>query len=244
MPKFFLEVSYRGTAYSGFQVQENANSIQAEIEKALALLHRFPFSLTGSSRTDAGVHALQNYFHFDAATIHPQTVYKLNAILPKDISVRRIDQMPDDAHSRFDAVSREYEYHIHQFKDPFQNGLSYYYPYHLNLDLLQEAAALIKTYSDFSSFAKSNSQVKNFQCIIYNSEWHVNKETLIYHIKGNRFLRGMVRLITGSLLKVGRGKMSLDHFRMMIQNRSKAGFSVPADGLYLKAVNYPENYFP
>lgn len=158
--------------------------------------------------------------------------------------MRRIHQMPATAHSRFDAVNREYEYHIHQFKDPFRNGLSYYYPYQLNQDLLQEAAAVIKSYSDFSSFSKTNTQVKNFECRIYESKWQLSNGTLTYYIKGNRFLRGMVRLITGSLLKVGRERLSLADLHQMIQNRDKAGFSVPPDGLYLKAVNFPEKYFP
>src|SRR5687768_449463 len=142
--RYFLEVAYRGTRYSGFQVQENADTVQAQVEKAFETLHRVPVSMTGSSRTDAGVHALQNYFHFDASGIHPQFIYKMNAILPPDIVVKRVLPMPETAHARFDAVAREYEYRIHTFKDPFRNGSSLYYPYTMNRGLMEAAAELVK----------------------------------------------------------------------------------------------------
>ena len=138
MPRYFLELSYKGTAYSGFQVQENANTVQTEVEKAFSILHRQPVCLTGSSRTDAGVHALQNFFHFDYDDIiHSQFVYKMNAILPDDIVIKNLYQMPSAAHCRFDAVSREYVYKIHRFKNPFFKDLSFFYPFRLDLDLMQ-----------------------------------------------------------------------------------------------------------
>jgi tRNA pseudouridine38-40 synthase len=244
MARYFIEVSYKGTRYSGFQIQENAITIQSEIEKAFQTLHRHPVQLTGSSRTDAGVHALQNYFHFDFdAEVHPQAVYKLNAILPNDIVVQRIRAMHAEAHSRFDALSREYIYRIHQEKNPFLRDTSLYYPFKLNTDLLQEAAALILTQQDFSAFAKTNSQVKNFNCSIINSQWIEQGNELVYTIEANRFLRGMVRLITATLLKTGRGKLSLQEVEQLFVHGGKTVFSVPAHGLYLKAVNYPANYF-
>ena len=156
MPRFFLEITYKGTAYSGFQKQENAVTVQSEVEKALFVLYRQNIELTTSSRTDAGVHALQNFFHFDADIVidERRTVYQLNAILPKDIVIKSIMPVNDDAHSRFDALTRSYQYHIHQKKNPFLTDRSFYYPYQLNLDALSEAAALLSSYHDFTSFSK------------------------------------------------------------------------------------------
>ena len=241
MARYFLEVAYKGTRFSGFQIQENATTIQAEIENALQLVQRQQVLLTGSSRTDAGVHACQNFFHFDIdQPLHPQLQYKLNAILPRDIVVKHIRHMHDNAHARFDALSREYIYKIHKFKDPFLQDTSYYFPYHLNLDLLKEGAALIKEQTNFYAFAKTNSQVKNYNCTIKRSQWLIEGETLMYNIEANRFLRGMVRLITGSLLKLGREKITLPQLKDFFSKEVKSGYSVPSQGLYLKSVNYPE----
>src|SRR6476661_7459521 len=189
MARYFIEVAYRGTRYSGFQIQENAATIQSEVEKAIQTLHRLPVQLTGSSRTDAGVHALQNFFHFDfEGEIHPQAVYKLNAILPGDIVVYNIYPMPAEAHSRFGAISREYIYKIHRFKNPFLDGLSFYYPYQLDIALLQRGASYILQQQNFSAFSKSNTQVKNFNCTIHKSVWMEDGQNLTYNIQGNRFL--------------------------------------------------------
>lgn len=245
MPRYFLELSYKGTAYSGFQIQENAGTIQSEVEKAFKTLHRRPVNLTGSSRTDAGVHALQNFFHFDdEQEINPQFVYKMNAILPQDIVVRHIYPMPDEAHSRFDATGREYIYRIHRFKNPFLQDISYFFPYKLDITLMKEAAAMVKEQTNFFAFSKTNTQVKNFNCVIRVSQWIENGEDLIYNIEGNRFLRGMVRLLTASMLKVGRHKISMEQFKSFFEQPTKCGHSVPPDGLFLKKVAYPENYFP
>ena len=243
MARYFLEVAYKGTAYSGFQIQENANTIQAEVEKALQVLHRQTVQLTGSSRTDAGVHAFQNFFHFDfQPSVHPQAVYKLNAILPGDIAVKNLYLMPDDAHSRFDAISREYVYKIHRFKDPFLKGLSFYYPYKINLNVMQEAAAFLNEQTDFSGFSKTNTQVNNFNCTIIKSRWLADEEKLQFEIEANRFLRGMVRMLTATFLKLGREKISFSEFKRFFQQDGKAPLSVPAEGLYLKHVNYPKNF--
>lgn len=245
MARYFLELAYKGTRYSGFQIQENAVTIQSEVEKAFQTLHRTPVQLTGSSRTDAGVHALQNFFHFDfVSEIHPQAVYKLNAILPPDIVVRNIHAMPPDAHSRFDAESREYIYRIHRFKNPFLENASLYYPYKLDMELLQEGAAFLLTQQNFFAFSKTNTQVKNFNCTLRKSLWIKEGENLLYTIQGNRFLRGMVRLITATLLKLGRGKLTFQQFQNIFEKEERTVFSVPAHGLYLKQVAYPENYFP
>ncbi len=244
MGRYFIEVAYKGTRYSGFQVQENAVTIQSEIEKAFQTLHRAPVQLTGSSRTDAGVHAHQNFFHFDFnAEIHPQATYKMNAMLPDDIVVRNIQAMPPEAHSRFDAVSRKYLYRIHRYKNPFLREYSFYFPYKLDIEMLQHAATLLLSQQDFSSFAKTNSQVKNFNCTVLKSQWAEDADDLTYTIEANRFLRGMVRLITATLLKVGRGKMSLEELQEMMARKRKTVYSVPPHGLYLKAVTFPPNFF-
>jgi len=245
MPRYFIEVTYRGTRYSGFQVQENAPTIQLEIEKAFATLHRKPATLTGSSRTDSGVHALQNYFHFDFDDeIHTQFVYKMNAILPDDIVVKNIYRMPEQAHARFDAISRRYGYRIHRFKNPFIKNTSLYFPFQLDQQKMQLGAEMVKKHTNFYAFAKTNSQVKTYECKVMISEWNFEEDSLVYRIEANRFLRGMVRLLTASLLKVGRGKLQLDMFEEFFMGKEKCGFSVPAHGLFLESVNYPENYFP
>lgn len=244
MARYFLDVAYKGTRYSGFQVQENANTIQAEVEKAFSTLQQEKVTLTGSSRTDAGVHALQNFFHFDfEKEVHPQFVYKINSILPADIIVKKIYPMPAEAHSRFDAVSRAYIYNIHRFKNPFLNETSYFFPYKLNMDALQEATSLVTKNNNFFAFSKTNTQVKNFNCDIYKSEWEIAGDKMHYRIEGNRFLRGMVRLLTASLLKVGREKLSIQEFTKLFEGKDKCGFSVPAHGLFLEAVKFSEGYF-
>jgi tRNA pseudouridine38-40 synthase len=245
MARYFLEVAYKGTRYSGFQVQENSNTIQAEVEKAFQTFQRIPIQLTGSSRTDAGVHALQNYFHFDfEEEIHPKFLYKINAILPADVVVKNIFPVSDESHSRFDAISREYIYKLHNFKDPFLTNTSLYYPYKLDFGAMQEGASFLKTQQNFFPFSKTNTQVKNFNCTILRSEWSFNGDQFTYNIEANRFLRGMVRLITATLLKIGRGSYSFDELKNLFEINGKCGYSVPAHGLYLQKVAYPINYFP
>jgi len=244
MPRYFIELSYRGERFSGFQIQENAVTVQSEVESAFAVLHRRPVSLTGSSRTDAGVHALQNYFHFDDTGVHPQFVYKMNAILPRDIVIRALHEVPADAHSRFDAVSRRYLYRVHRFKNPFLQDRSLYYPYGLNRDAMQEAAAMIREQREFFAFAKSNSGVKHYECRLQLCEWEERGEEWLLHIEGNRFLRGMVRLITGTMLRIGRGRMSLSELEELFTSGEKAGFSVSAHGLFLVKVDFAEKFFP
>lgn len=244
MARYFLEVAYKGTAYSGFQIQENARTVQDVVQKAFGVLHRRPVTLTGSSRTDAGVHALQNFFHFDFEdAVHPHFIYKMNAILPDDIVVKKILSVPANAHCRFDAVSREYEYRIYRQKNPFLKDRAYYYPYRLNNGLLMEAANLVRQQTNFFAFAKTNTLVKNFDCTVYECEWTERKELLIFRIVANRFLRGMVRLLTATQLQVGRGKLSMDELAELFKTGKKYGRSVPAVGLFLKGVHYPPDYF-
>jgi tRNA pseudouridine38-40 synthase len=243
LQRYFLEVMYKGTAYSGFQVQENAPTVQAEVEKAFVVLQKEQVSMTGSSRTDSGVHALQNFFHFDAASdIHTQFLYKINAILPRDIVVRNIYAVGPEAHCRFDAVSRTYQYHVCRSKNPFLEDRSYFFPLTVDIKQMQTAAAVLKDYNDYTSFSKRNTQVKTFLCSILESEWQMSNGEFIFHVRANRFLRGMVRGLTGTMLQVGRGKISIDEFRQIIESKdcTQADFAVPGHGLFLTKVEYPK----
>lgn len=244
MLRYLIEVSYYGKNYSGFQTQKNASTIQSEVERALQVYYRQPFALTGSSRTDAGVHALQNYFHVDMPEElgdQPGGKYGINAILPSDISVKNIRRVADDFHSRFDAVSRQYVYKLYFQKDPFAFERAWLYPYTLDEELLREAAEVIKEYKDFQSFSKRNSQVYTYQCNILESGWQHDGTFLNYSVTGNRFLRGMVRGLVGTMLQVGRKKISMQAFREIIEGKdsTRANFAVPPYGLYLCAVNFP-----
>ncbi|ULQ52868.1 tRNA pseudouridine(38-40) synthase TruA [Flavihumibacter fluvii] len=246
MNRYFIEVTYRGTNYAGFQKQENAHTVQAEVEAALATVLRSGVQLTGSSRTDAGVHALQNYFHFDTGLeLKDRLVYNLNAVLPGDLAVNRLVKMPDAAHCRFDAVGRAYRYHIYRHKQPFLQDRAYFFPYTLDYTRMAEAAALLLDYRDFTSFSKRNTQVKTFHCTLSESRWEVGDTGCQYVVRGNRFLRGMVRALTATMLKVGRGKMSVADFCGVIEARdcTLADFAVPAHGLFLEQVEYPDGYF-
>lgn len=245
MLRYFIEVSYKGTRYSGFQIQQNANSIQAEIEKALKIFFKQEIKLTCSSRTDAGVHAISNYFHFDALSLPVQPVlnectYNLNAILPDDIVVKRIYEVEKNAHCRFDALSRSYRYDIYQNKDPFISDRAYCYPYNLDITKLQSAADVLIEYNDFTSFSKKNTQVKSFNCTIIKSQWTIQDNLTIYNVEANRFLRGMVRGFVGTMLRVGTGKVSVNNFRNIIESKNciNADFSVPPQGLFLLNVRY------
>ena len=244
--RYFLEVSYKGTNYSGFQSQKNANTIQAEIEKAFKVILRETIGLTGSSRTDSGVHAFQNYFHFDTnRELSKDLLYNLNAILPADIAVRNMLRVNENDHCRFDAISREYKYFIYKKKNPFLNDEAFYFPYTLNLDLMHQAAAIINDYSDFTSFSKRNTQVKSFECEIKESKWIAEGDCLVYNVKANRFLRGMVRALTATMLQLGRDKIDIQEFRNIVDAKdcTLANFAVPAHGLFLINVLYPDNYF-
>ena len=244
--RYFLEVSYNGTGYSGFQSQKNANTIQAEVQRALKILCKKEIILTGSSRTDAGVHAIQNFFHFEVdKDITSKSVYNLNSILPNAIAIKNLIKVNNDSHCRFDAISREYKYYIYKKKDPFLTDKAFYFPYTLDLGSMKTAAELIKEYTDFTSFSKRNTQVKSFICHIKESKWIQEDECLVYNVKADRFLRGMVRALTATMLKLGRDKISLESFRKIIEAKefALANFAVPAHGLFLFEVCFPNNYF-
>lgn len=235
-----------GTRYSGFQVQENANTVQAEVEKALQVFFRMAFELTGSSRTDAGVHALQNFFHFDTEVSLPEgqlvnAPYHLNAILPEDIVVKSLAEVDGSFHCRFDAVSREYHYFIYRSKDPFLQDRAYYFPYRLDVSLLGEAAAIVLQHTHFEAFSKKHHQAKTYECRVMKSSWEEDGEgNLVYRVEASRFLRGMVRGLVGTMLRVGTGKLDPAGFSAIIESgeQSRVDFSVPARGLFLVKVNY------
>jgi tRNA pseudouridine38-40 synthase len=245
MSRYFLEIAYKGTAYSGFQIQANAGSVQEQVEKAFAIFFRKEVLMTGASRTDTGVHAQQNYFHFDFDEwVVPEVIYRLNAILPQDISIRGIFRMQEGAHCRFDAESREYRYYIYDRKNPFLSDRAYFYPYPLDWVLLDEAAHRLKGHTDFTSFSKRNTQVNHFRCSIHESHWVREEGECYYHIRANRFLRGMVRGLTGTMLLVGRGQISVGQFEeiLLSGDSARVNFNVPAKGLFLERVRYPEHY--
>ena len=220
MSRYFLEVAYKGTLYSGFQIQDNATSIQEEVEKALAIFFRAPIPLTGSSRTDTGVHAMQNYFHFDyQEIIDKKALYNINAILPADIVLKDVHAVAADAHCRFDAVSREYRYYIYRKKNPFLADRAWYFPYTIDREKLDAAAAIIPAYRDFTTFSKRNTQVKSFQCEILESLWEEGEDGLVYRVAANRFLRGMVRGLVGTMLQVGRGRLSVEEFAEVLRRK-------------------------
>jgi tRNA pseudouridine38-40 synthase len=246
MPRYFLELKYKGTAYSGFQVQHNAVTVQSVLEDAMAIYFRKRINLTGSSRTDAGVHALQNFFHFDwGENIPEKFLYNINAILPGDIAVTGIRRVKDEAHSRFDAVSREYAYYLYDVKDPFMADRAWFYPFPLDKGRLDRVAEIIMEYEDFTSFSKRNTQVKTFRCRIEASGWTLEDKGLVYRVRANRFLRGMVKGLVGTMLQAGRGKIGEEDFRKIIESRDcvNADFTPPSHGLFLCGVNYPGGYF-
>lgn len=246
MGRYFIEVAYKGADFAGFQIQDNAVTIQSKIQEAMQIIFKKEIQLTGSSRTDSGVNALQNYFHFDLELpVSNRYLYNLNALLPSEIVIKKILPVKPDAHCRFDAISREYHYHVYKTKNPFMYHQAYFYPYTLNFELLEEAAAIILQYTDFSSFSKRKTQVKNFNCRIIKSRWSQKDDILTYQVQANRFLRGMVRGLVGTMLQMGRGKMSLEDLHRLIAEKdsSRTNFAVPGYGLFLTQVNYPEGYF-
>lgn len=243
----FIEISYHGGKYHGWQLQKNAVTVQETLDKALSTLMRKDIKTLGCGRTDTGVHARQLFAHFDCLKTDVDQKFdslskSLNAILPKDIAVRNLFPVPANFHARFDALSRSYEYHIHFRKDPFLDGLSWQLRDYPDIFKMNAAAEIMMEYEDFSCFSKSHTQVSTNICKIYRAEW-VQKEkgSLVFHITANRFLRNMVRAIVGTLVEIGLNKKPVESIRTTIESkdRSVAGVSVPADGLYLTEVRYP-----
>lgn len=243
--RYFVELSYLGTAFHGWQRQPNAPSVQEELEKALGLLLKQDIAVVGSSRTDTGVHAEQQFAHIDLPEPIEEVgslVYRLNAVLPPTIAVQGLYAVADDCHARFAATHRRYRYQIARVKDPFLLGQAYYYTVPLDVAAMNEAAALLLQYTDFECFSKVHTDVFTFNCSITEAYWETTDQRLIFHIRANRFLRGMVRAIVGTLLDVGKGKRSIQDFERLIleKNRKKAGPQAPAHGLFLTEVGYPK----
>lgn len=242
--RYFIECAYKGTNYSGWQIQINALTVQEVIEKALSTLLKHKIDMTGSSRTDTGVHAMQQFAHFEMEEEImdcENLVYRINKLLPFDISVQKIFKVADNYHSRFEAISRKYEYRISRKKNPFQKGLSYEFNGNLDIERMNEASRILFKHIDYQCFSKIKTEVLTFNCTILEAQWKEEKnDSLVFHIKANRFLRGMVRAIVGTLLEVGTGKISVSDFERIIlsKDRKKAGWSVPAEGLFLMEVNY------
>ena len=249
--RYFIELAYNGTNYHGWQYQPDADSVQETLNKALSLLLKTEIDIVGAGRTDSGVHAKQMFAHFDYETEIdiPQLVHKLNSFLPKDIAVFNILKVSDEAHARFDATKRTYEYHIHTIKNVFENDGSYQFQLPLDIDRMNEACQILFTHIDFECFSKVNTDVHTFNCVIFEANWtRGNSEAsgkqygdkLIFTISADRFLRNMVRAIVGTMINIGTGKISLADFEKIIESkdRSQAGFSVPAHGLYLTKIEY------
>lgn len=243
--RYFLELSYNGTKYHGWQNQPNAITVQEVIENALTMLLKRAISIVGAGRTDAGVHALQMFAHFDyESKIDTNEIkYKLNSFLPNDIAIHSIFEVKQDAHSRFDAMSRTYLYRISLEKDPFSFERAYYVNSELDIEKMDEASKILFDYSDFESFSKSKTDVKTYNCEIMKADWVQHGNELHFTIKADRFLRNMVRAIVGTLISIGSNKIDLKDLHTIIKskNRSEAGFSVPAHALYLSKIEYPEH---
>lgn len=245
--RFFLNVSYNGAAYHGWQRQANAHTVQEEIENGLSKILGAETAITGSGRTDTGVHAKMQIVHFDTdrEMDSAQIQYKLNSILPDDISVNHCRPVQPEAHARFDAQERGYHYFINAKKNPFLVGQSYYFSHTLNVELMNEAAEKLLGKQDFESFSRVKTEVNNFICEIFTARWYWENDQLIFNVRANRFLRGMVRALVGTLLEVGRGKLTVEEFVSIIaaKDRTKAGRAVPPHGLYLSEVNYSEEIY-
>lgn len=245
--RYFIKIAYNGSQYHGWQIQKNAHTVQQEIEEALyCILGRKQIPLTGSGRTDTGVHAKQYYAHFNYDLLLSdaeldQLVYRLNHLTPDSIAIYEAFLVNPLAHARFSALSRTYKYYICRNHDPFAVGYSYRLTIPLNVDLMNAAAKDILNYSDFTCFTKTGTQTKTNICKVSVSEWTIEDNYLVYTTTANRFLRNMVRAMVGTLVEVGKGKLTIDQFNSILQEgtRSDAGQSVPACGLFLTDINYP-----
>jgi len=245
--RYFIELAFNGGAYHGWQIQKNALSVQEVLNGVLSKVLRQPIDTLGCGRTDTGVHAKQLFAHFDIVNNvisgnELRILTSINGLLPVDIAAKKLFEMPNQAHARFDAIKRSYEYYVHFGKNPFLNGLSWQLKDQPNIEAMNAAAQLMMAYQDFSCFSKSHTQVFTNNCKLMRAEWErLPDDRLVFHISADRFLRNMVRAIVGTLMEIGNGKQHPDYIHTVIKskNRSEAGVSVPACGLYLSEVVYP-----
>lgn len=245
--RYFLDISYRGTAFHGWQVQPNAHTVQEELNNALSTLLQTPTVCVGSGRTDTGVHASQQIAHFDVeGVIQPDHLkYRMNSLLPKEISVNAILPVGAEAHARFDAERRTYHYYIHTQKNPFKSGLSYQFTVNMDLNSIAQALVRIKSCKNFQAFSKVHTDVNHFDCDIFAVDWQETNGGYLFSVSANRFLRGMVRAMVGTLLDIGQHRMTLEQFDEVLKSgdRSKAGRAVPPEGLFLAEVQYPKSVY-
>ena len=246
MMRYFIDISYNGKNYHGWQIQKNAVTVQSTIQDVISKILGKSTDIVGSGRTDTGVHAKSQVAHFDVnKEVDNDFIYRVNAFLPQDISINSVNQVVDNSHARFDAISREYIYKIHDLKSPFVDGLSTFYNKKINMDLINEDCSTIMKNSDFQSFSKVKTEVKNFNCIISHASIQRKNNFYLFKFCANRFLRGMVRALVGTLLQLNEGKINLKEFKLIFEkkNREYAGPSAPPYGLYLNKVNYNSDIF-
>lgn len=245
--RYFFEIAYHGKNYAGWQSQANAIGIQTVIEEALTKILRTPVKIVGSGRTDTGVHCKQQFFHTDLELI-PDTAFligKLNSFLPHDLAINSIQSVTPEANARYSAKERSYEYFLTTKKNPLLQGLALHYYKSIDIKTMNKASSLLVGVHDFTSFSKVKTDVNHFLCDIKTARWRKEDDLLVFHITANRFLRGMVRAIVGTLLEVGSGKLSVNEFQSVIKSkdRKRAGANVAAHGLYLTSVKYPASIF-
>ena len=243
--RYFIELSYNGTAYFGWQKQPKVISVQEVIERGLSLLLKETEAIMGAGRTDTGVHAKQMFAHFDTDVVFNEAdlVFKLNSFLPKDIAIQSVFKVKPDAHARFNALSRTYLYRISMQKNVFNFDNAYFVKQVLDVEKMQEASKILFQYTDFQCFSKVNTDVKTFNCELMQADWFFENAELHFVIKADRFLRNMVRAIVGTMVQIGLGKLEVEDLHTIIKskNRSEAGFSVPAHALYLTKIEYPND---
>jgi len=248
-PRYFLKLSYKGTNYHGWQIQANAHTVQAELNAVLSKVLREPIYIYGAGRTDSGVHAAEMYAHFECSKdLMPNKkdiMYHINCTLPHDIAIHDIVRVRDNAHARFDAFARTYRYQIIKSKDPFLRDSAWIIFGELDIEKMNKGAASLLGKKDFKSFSKGNTQVNNYICNVEFAEWKQEGEILVFTIRANRFLRNMVRAIVGTLVDLGKNKSTFADLEKIVEgrNRAEAGFSVPAQGLFLTKIEYPKDIF-
>ena len=244
--RYFINISYNGKSYHGWQIQKNAVSVQSTLQDTISKILRQEVNLLGSGRTDTGVHANSQVAHFDIKNkIEDDFIFRVNSFLPHDISINSVRRVNVSSNARFDAISREYIYKIHVVKSPFMNGLSMHYTHNINFELINDACSIILENKNFQSFSKVKTEVNNFNCNVFEASLVKTESNYLFKFSSNRFLRGMVRALVGTILKLNEGKITLEDFKNIFtkKNREYAGPSAPPYALYLNSVNYNSDIY-